>query len=167
MSENFYQFNINQLNGEEISLSEFKGKVVLIVNTASNCGLTYHYTGLEKLYQEYKDNGLVVIGFPCNQFGKQEPGTSEEIQDFCNTNYNVTFPLSEKIEVNGSDVHPLYKYLKNELKGKLNNNIKWNFTKFLIDRNGVPFKRFSSTAEPEDITPFIDVGDNYTNKLTN
>ena len=156
MSENFYQFNINQLNGEEISLSEFKGKVVLIVNTASNCGLTYHYTGLEKLYQEYKDNGLVIIGFPCNQFGKQEPGTSEEIQDFCITNYNVTFPLSEKIEVNGSDVHPLYKYLKNELKGKLNNSIKWNFTKFLIDRNGVPLKRFSSTVEPEDITPFID-----------
>jgi len=156
MSENFYQFNINQLNGEEISLSEFKGKVVLIVNTASNCGLTYHYTGLEKLYQEYKDNGLVIIGFPCNQFGKQEPGTSEEIQDFCSTNYNVTFPLSEKIEVNGSDVHPLYKYLKNELKGKLNNSIKWNFTKFLIDRNGVPFKRFSSIVEPEDITPFID-----------
>ena len=147
---------MNQLNGEEISLSEFKGKVVLIVNTASNCGLTYHYTGLEKLYQKYKDNGLVIIGFPCNQFGKQEPGTSEEIQDFCSTNYNVTFPLSEKIEVNGSDVHPLYKYLKNELKGKLNNSIKWNFTKFLIDRNGVPFKRFSSTVEPEDIAPFID-----------
>jgi glutathione peroxidase len=129
MSEKFYQFNINQLNGEEISLSEFKGKVVLIVNTASNCGLTYHYTGLEKLYQEYKDNGLVILGFPCNQFGKQEPGTSEEIQDFCSTNYNVTFPL---------------------------NSIKWNFTKFLIDRNGVPFKRFSSTVEPKDITPFID-----------
>ena len=156
MNQQFYQFNINQINGEEISLSEFKGKVVLIVNTASNCGLTYHYTGLEKLYQEYKDNGLVIIGFPCNQFGKQEPGTSEEIQDFCITNYNVTFPLSEKIEVNGSDVHPLYKYLKNELKGKLNNNIKWIFTKFLIDRNGVPFKPFSSTVEPEDITPFID-----------
>jgi glutathione peroxidase len=156
MNEQFYKFNMNQLNGEEISLSEFKGKVVLIVNTASNCGLTYHYTGLEKLYQEYKDNGLVIIGFPCNQFGKQEPGTSEEIQNFCSKNYNVTFPMSEKIEVNGSDVHPLYKYLKKELKGKLNNSIKWNFTKFLIDRNGVPFKRFSSTVEPEDITPFID-----------
>ena len=156
MNEQFYKFNMNQLNGEEISLSEFKGKVVLIVNTASNCGLTYHYTGLEKLYQKYKDNGLVIIGFPCNQFGKQEPGTSEEIQDFCSTNYNVTFTMSQKIEVNGSDVHPLYKYLKNELKGKLNNSIKWNFTKFLIDRNGVPFKRFSSTVEPEDIAPFID-----------
>ena len=156
MSQQFYQFNINQLNGEEISLSEFKGKVVLIVNTASNCGLTYHYTGLEKLYQKYKDNGLVIIGFPCNQFGKQEPGTSEEIQEFCSINYNVTFPLSEKIEVNGSDVHPLYKYLKKELNGKLNNSIKWNFTKFLIDRNGVPFKRFSSTVDPGDITPFID-----------
>ena len=155
MSEEFYQFNINQLNGEEISLSKFKGKVILIVNTASYCGLTYHYTGLEKLYQEYKDNGLVIIGFPCNQFGKQEPGSSEEIVDFCNLNYNVTFPMSKKIKVNGADSHPLYKYLKNKLKGRLNNSIKWNFTKFLIDRNGNPFKRFSSTVEPENIAPFI------------
>jgi glutathione peroxidase len=97
----------------------------------------------------------VIIGFPCNQFGKQEPGTSEEIQSFCDLNYGVTFPLSEKIEVNGSSAHPIYKYLKSVLKGKLNDSIKWNFTKFLIDRNGVPFKRFSSTVEPEDIKPFI------------
>ena len=156
MSEKIYQFNIKQLNDDEISLNKFKGKVILVVNTASKCGLTYHYTGLEKLYQEYKGTGFVIIGFPCNQFGKQEPGTSEEIQDFCSHNYDVTFPLSEKIEVNGPDAHPLYKYLKKELKGKLNDSIKWNFTKFLIDRNGMPLKRFGSTVEPEDIRPFID-----------
>ena len=156
MNNEFYQFKYNQINGEEISLNKFKGKVVLIVNTASNCGLTYHYTGLENLYKEYKDKGLVIIGFPCNQFGKQEPGTSEEIQEFCDLNYNVTFPLSEKIEVNGSGAHPLYKYLKKELEGKLTNGIKWNFTKFLIDRNGVPSKRFGSKVEPEDIKSFVD-----------
>ena len=155
MTENIYQFNICKIDGEQISLNDFEGKVVLVVNTASNCGLTYHYKGLENLYQVYKDDGLVIIGFPCNQFGKQEPGTSEEIQSFCDLNYGVTFPLSEKIEVNGSSAHPIYKYLKSVLKGKLNDSIKWNFTKFLIDRNGVPFKRFSSTVEPEDIKPFI------------
>ena len=155
MTESIYQFNLCKIDGEEISLNDFEGKVVLIVNTASHCGLTYHYKGLESLYQEYKDEGLVIIGFPCNQFGKQEPGSSEEIQSFCDLNYGVTFPLSEKIEVNGSNAHPIYKYLKSVLKGKLNDSIKWNFTKFLIDRNGVPFKRFSSTVEPEDIKPFI------------
>ena len=156
MNKDFYQFSYKQINGEEVSLNEFKGKVILIVNTASNCGLTYHYTGLEKLYKEYKDRGLIIIGFPCNQFGKQEPGTSEEIQDFCDSNYKVTFPLSEKIEVNGNGAHPLYKYLKKELKGKLNDSVKWNFTKFLINKNGEPSQRFSSTVEPEDIKPFID-----------
>ena len=156
MNEEFYKFNYNQINGEEVSLNKFKGKVILIVNTASNCGLTYHYTGLENLYKEYKDKGLVIIGFPCNQFGRQEPGTSEEIQEFCDLNYNVTFPLSEKIEVNGSGAHPLYKYLKKKLVGKLNNNIKWNFTKFLVDKNGNPSKRFASVVDPEDIKSFID-----------
>ena len=150
-----YQFNFKNIVGEDISFKSFEGKVVLIVNTASNCGLTYHYKGLEGLYQEYKDAGLEIIGFPCNQFGKQEPGTSEEIQSFCDLNYGVTFPLSEKIEVNGSNAHPVYKYLKSELKGKLNNSIKWNFTKFLIDRDGMPYKRFSATVEPEDIKPYI------------
>ena len=150
-----YQFNFKNILGEDVSFKSFEGKVVLIVNTASNCGLTYHYKGLEDLYQEYKDTGLEIIGFPCNQFGKQEPGTSEEIQSFCDLNYGVTFPLSEKIEVNGSNAHPIYKYLKSELKGKLNDSIKWNFTKFLIDRDGMPYKRFSATAEPEDIKPYI------------
>ena len=156
MSENIYQFNFSQLDGEEVSLSKFKGKAILVVNTASFCGLTYHYTGLEKLYQEYKEKGLVIIGFPCNQFGKQEPGTSEEINDFCNLNYDVTFPMSTKVDVNGKNAHPLFKYLKSELNGTLTNNVKWNFTKFLINRDGVPFKRFSSTTEPEDISSSID-----------
>ena len=156
MSKNVYQFNFSQLDGEEVSLSKFKGKAILVVNTASFCGLTYHYTGLEKLYKEYKEKGLVIIGFPCNQFGKQEPGTSEEINDFCNLNYDVTFPMSTKVDVNGKNAHPLFKYLKSELKGTLTNNVKWNFTKFLINRDGVPFKRFSSTTEPEDISSSID-----------
>ncbi len=156
MSENIYQFNFSQLDGEEVSLSKFKGQAILVVNTASFCGLTYHYTGLEKLYKEYKEKGLVIIGFPCNQFGKQEPGTSEEINDFCNLNYDVTFPMSTKVDVNGKNAHPLFKYLKSELKGTLTNNVKWNFTKFLINRDGVPFKRFSSTTEPEDISLSID-----------
>ena len=156
MSENIYQFNFSQLDGEEVSLSKFKGKAILVVNTASFCGLTYHYTGLEKLYKEYKEKGLVIIGFPCNQFGKQEPGTSEEINDFCNLNYDITFPMSTKVDVNGKNAHPLFKYLKSELKGTLTNNVKWNFTKFLINRDGVPFKRFSSTTEPEDISSSID-----------
>jgi glutathione peroxidase len=156
MNENAYQFNFSQLDGEEISLSQFKGKAILIVNTASFCGLTYHYSGLEKLYQKYKERGLVIIGFPCNQFGKQEPGTSEEIKDFCNLNYDVTFLMSTKVDVNGKNAHPLFKYLKSELKGKLNDSVKWNFSKFLIDRDGIPFKRFSSTVEPEDISASIE-----------
>jgi len=156
MNENAYQFNFSQLDGEEISLSQFKGKAILIVNTASFCGLTYHYSGLEKLYQKYKERGLVIIGFPCNQFGKQEPGTSEEIKDFCNLNYDVTFLMSTKVDVNGKNAHPLFKYLKSELKGKLNDSIKWNFSKFLIDRDGIPFKRFGSTVEPEDISASIE-----------
>jgi len=137
-------------------LSQFKGKAILIVNTASFCGLTYHYSGLEKLYQKYKERGLVIIGFPCNQFGKQEPGTSEEIKEFCNLNYDVTFLMSTKVDVNGKNAHPLFKYLKSELKGKLNDSVKWNFSKFLIDRDGIPFKRFSSTVEPEDISASIE-----------
>ena len=156
MNENAYQFNFSQLDGEEISLSQFKGKAILIVNTASFCGLTYHYSGLEKLYQKYKERGLVIIGFPCNQFGKQEPGTSEEIKDFCNLNYDVTFLMSTKVDVNGKNAHPLFKYLKSELKGKLTDSVKWNFTKFLINRDGIPLKRFSSTTEPEDISASID-----------
>ena len=153
---NLYQLSFNNIDGEEISFKSYEGKVILIVNTASNCGLTYHYKGLENLYNEFKDDGLEIIGFPCNQFGKQEPGSAKEIKSFCDNNYGVSFQLSEKIEVNGSNAHPAFKYLKSKLKGKLNDSIKWNFTKFLVDRNGVPYKRFSSTVAPEEIKPFIE-----------
>ena len=155
MSEEFYQFKIDLLNGKEIAMADFKGKAVLIVNTASKCGYTYQYQGLEKLYKDYKDSGLVVIGFPCDQFGNQEPGNSKEIQSFCRDNFDVTFPMSKKIKVNGSNADPLYKYLKQKLKGILNNNIKWNFTKFLIGPDGAPIKRFGSKTEPKDIIPFV------------
>ena len=153
---NLYQLSFNNIDGKEISFKSYEGKVILIVNTASNCGLTYHYKGLESLYNEFKDDGLEIIGFPCNQFGKQEPGSAKEIKSFCDHNFNVSFELSEKIDVNGSNAHPAFKYLKSQLKGKLNDSIKWNFTKFLVDRNGMPYKRFSSTVEPEDIKPFIE-----------
>ena len=120
MNKEFYQFRINQLNGKEIAMSDFIGKAILIVNTASKCGYTHQYKGLEKLYKDYKDSGLVVIGFPCDQFGNQEPGNSEEIHSFCSDNYGITFPMSKKIKVNGADSDPLYKYLKQKLKGVLN-----------------------------------------------
>jgi len=155
MNEEFYQFKINQLNGKQIAISDFKDKAILIVNTASKCGYTYQYKGLEKLYKDYKDSGLMVIGFPCDQFGNQEPGNSKEIQSFCRENYDVTFPISRKIEVNGVNTDPLYKYLKKELKGVLNNSIKWNFTKFLIGPDGTPIKRFGSKTEPKDIIPYV------------
>lgn len=150
-----YQYSFKKIDGEEISFNNFKGKAVLIVNTASNCGLTHHYKGLEKLYQQYKNDGLEIIAFPCNQFGRQEPGNAEEIKKFCDLNYGITFHLSEKVDVNGANAHPVFKYLKSELKGKLNDSIKWNFTKFLVDRNGKPFKRFSSTVEPEEMKSSI------------
>ena len=156
MKENVYQFNFNQLDGKEVSLSDFKGKAILVVNTASACGLTYHYTGLEKLYQKYKDEGLVIIGFPCNQFGTQEPGTSEEIQEFCSLNYDVTFPMSAKVKVNGKNEHPLFKYLKSELKGTLTDSVKWNFTKFLINKEGKPIARFAPNTTPEKISKEIE-----------
>ena len=152
--ESIYAIKINSLEGIPIDLNSFKGKKILFVNVASECGFTPQYKELQKLHNLYEES-LVVIGVPCNQFGKQEPGTSEEIQSFCDLNYGVTFPLSEKIEVNGSNAHPIYKYLKSVLKGKLNDSIKWNFTKFLIDRDGTPYKRFSATVEPEDIKPYI------------
>ena len=150
-----YNIKINNLQGKAIDLSAYKNKSLLFVNVASKCGFTPQYKDLEELHQTYQDD-LVVIGVPCNQFGKQEPGTSEEIQEFCSLNYDVTFPLSSKVEVNGKNEHPLFKFLKNKLKGKINNSIKWNFSKFLIDRDGVPFERFSSTVEPEDIASSIE-----------
>ena len=154
--EQVYNFSVSDKDDTKISMDEFKGKVLLIVNTASKCGFTPQYEGLNELHQKYHDRGFSILAFPCNQFGKQEPGTADEIKSFCDLNYGVSFQLSEKIEVNGTNAHPVYQYLKSELKGKLNDSIKWNFTKFLVDSNGVPFKRFSSTVEPEDIKPFID-----------
>ncbi|WP_243298538.1 glutathione peroxidase [Bacillus litorisediminis] len=163
-----YSFQANLTNGSKISLEEFKGKVLLIVNTASQCGLTPQYEGLEKLYQTYKDDGFTVLGFPCNQFGGQEPGTDEEIRNFCTVNYNVTFPLFQKIEVNGEKAHPLFSYLKSKApvdsvqevlsedyqetaRDTLDSSIQWNFTKFLINREGTVLKRFGPATKPEEI----------------
>ncbi len=148
---NIYQFKTKSLQGKEVSLKDYKGKVLLIVNTASKCGFTPQYEGLEKLYKQYKDKGLVILGFPCNQFGSQEPGTSEEISNFCTLNYGVTFPMFMKIEVNGENADPIYKYMKEVLPGTLGNEIKWNFTKFLFDRHGNPVERYASTTKPESI----------------
>jgi len=152
----FYQFKATSLHGKEISMKEYAGKVVLVVNTASKCGFTPQYEGLEKLYKEYKDKGLVILGFPCNQFGDQEPGSAEEISKFCTLNYSVNFPMFMKIEVNGEKADPLYKFLKVELPGTFGNEIKWNFTKFLLDRKGKPVKRYGSVVKPEEITKDIE-----------
>lgn len=152
---NFYSFSANRINGQASSMEEYKGKVVLVVNTASKCGLTPQYEGLEKLYQDYKDQGLVILGFPCNQFAGQEPGDADQIQEFCQVNYGVSFPMFEKIDVNGSNAHPLFKFLKKEQGGFLFDDIKWNFTKFLIDQNGNPVERFAPTVLPKDIEPSL------------
>ncbi|MCT4664635.1 MAG: glutathione peroxidase [Flavobacteriales bacterium] len=151
MKATFYDFEAKLLTGKTVSMEQYKGKTILVVNTASKCGLTPQYEGLEALYQKYKDQNFVILGFPCNQFGSQEPGNSEDIQEFCSINYGVSFPIFEKIDVNGDQAHPIFKYLKKELKGFLVNKIKWNFTKFVIDKNGVPVKRFASITKPENI----------------
>jgi glutathione peroxidase len=157
MNSNFHQFKATSLQNKEIDMKNYKGKVVLVVNTASKCGLTPQYEGLEKLYKDYKDRGLVILGFPCNQFGKQEPGGAKEITEGCLINYGVTFPMFSKIEVNGDNAHPIYKYLKSELKGIFGNRIKWNFTKFLIDKDGTPYKRFSPTTTPDKLRSYIEI----------
>ena len=151
MSKNVYEFNYNQLDGKEVSLSKFKGKVILIVNTASFCGLTYHYTGLEELYQKYKERGLVIIGFPCNQFAGQEPESNASMVESCQINHGVTFQLTEKINVNGPQTHPVFDFLKKEKGGYLISTIKWNFTKFLLDKHGSVVKRYSPTTTPDKI----------------
>lgn len=155
MSNEFYQLSANTPAGQRVEMSAFEGKVILIVNTATQCGLTPQFEGLEKLYQEYKDKGLVILGFPCNQFGSQEPLTDEEMEQTCKVNHGVTFPLFEKSDVNGKETNPVFKYLKNKLGGLFGNRIKWNFTKFLVDANGKPFKRFSPVTKPEQIEPHI------------
>jgi len=155
-----YQFSAVRFEGTQQSLQDFRGQVLLIVNTASKCGFTPQYAGLERLYQTYKDRGLVVLGFPCNQFGQQEPGSEAEIGAFCQKNYGVTFPIFAKIDVNGENAHPLYQFLKRNKPGLLpfflHGNIRWNFTKFLVDRNGQVVARFGSVASPTSIAPHIE-----------
>lgn len=156
MNEQFYQFEAKSLQGKDIKMEAFKGKTVLVVNTASKCGLTPQFEGLEKLYQDYKDKGLVILGFPCNQFANQEPGDEKSISEGCMINYGVSFPMFSKIDVNGDTAHPMYKYLKKELGGTFGSNIKWNFTKFLIDTEGNPVKRFAPTTKPEKIEKYLE-----------
>ena len=147
--EAIYDYKARSLQGNEVDMAEFKGKVVVIVNTASKCGFTPQYAGLEKLYQQYKDQGLVILGFPCNQFGKQEPGSAKDIEQGCLINYGVSFRMFEKIEVNGEHTHPLYRFLKEQQSGLFGSRIKWNFTKFLVDKNGKVVKRFAPITKPE------------------
>ena len=157
MSSDLYDIEVQRLNGGSTTIGEYAGKVLLIVNTASACGLTPHYAGLEKLYQDYAARGLVVLGFPCNQFGAQEPGSAEEIGAFCEKNYGVSFPMFAKVEVNGDDAHPLYKYLKQHARGVLGTEaIKWNFTKFLVDREGLAVERFAPTTAQADMVKDIE-----------
>ncbi|WP_127021538.1 glutathione peroxidase [Flagellimonas beolgyonensis] len=151
----FYDIEAERLDGTVESMSTYKGKTVIVVNTASKCGLTPQYEGLEKLYDIYKNQGLVILGFPCNQFGNQEPGNAEEIEEFCQLNYGVSFPMFAKIEVNGKNTHPIFKYLKSELGGFLGSDIKWNFTKFIIDKTGKPVKRFAPITTPESMEDYI------------
>jgi glutathione peroxidase len=151
-----YDFSAKTLQGKDVSLSEYRGKPLLIVNTASKCGFTPQYEGLEKLYKAHQDKGLAVLGFPCNQFGAQEPGNEEEIGAFCQANYGVSFPMFAKIDVNGANTHPLYDYLKGEKAGILGSKrIKWNFTKFLVNREGKVVGRFAPTTKPADIEQAI------------
>jgi glutathione peroxidase len=152
-----YNIEVQTISGETKSLSEYKGKVLLIVNTASACGLTPHYKGLQSLYEHYQDKGLVVLGFPCNQFGGQEPGTNEEIQSFCELNYKVTFPLFDKIDVKGENAHPLYTYLLSHTPETYRTGeIEWNFVKFLVDASGIVVKQYSASTDPATIAPDIE-----------
>jgi glutathione peroxidase len=147
-----YDFKAQDIDGKEVSLDAYRGKALLVVNVASKCGFTPQYTGLEAMYRKHKDEGLEVLGFPCDQFGHQEPGDAEEIKNFCSLTYDVTFPMFSKIDVNGSGAHPLWKWLKEQKSGFLGlDGIKWNFTKFLIDRSGQVVKRYAPTDTPEKI----------------
>lgn len=143
-----YDYKVRDIRGQEVSLEEYKGKVLLIVNTASKCGFTKQYAGLQALYEKYRERGLEILAFPCNQFGHQEPGDDAAIKNFCTDTFGVTFPVMAKIEVNGEGAHPLYKELKKSQGGLLGNEIKWNFTKFLVDREGRVVDRFAPQKEP-------------------
>lgn len=147
----FYDIKVKNAKEELVSMEEYKGKVLLIVNTATGCGFTPQYEGLQKLYDKYKDKGFEVLDFPCNQFGKQAPGSNKEIHEFCTLKYNTTFPLFSKIDVNGINADPLFQYLKENSKSILGKQIKWNFTKFLVDKNGKVINRFAPTVEPEKL----------------
>ncbi|GAB5378894.1 MAG: glutathione peroxidase [Aliiglaciecola sp.] len=157
MSTSIYDFEMPLNNGQTKSLADYKDKVILIVNTASKCGFTPQYTGLQSVYDEYKDKGLVVLGFPCDQFGHQEPGDDGEIEQFCSLNFNVDFPLFKKSEVNGKNASPLYNFLKDQAPGLLGSkSIKWNFTKFLIARDGTVVGRYAPNTKPEDMAKDIE-----------
>ncbi|MGI2260635.1 glutathione peroxidase [Shewanella sp. GXUN23E] len=152
-----YDFNVTTISGDPRSLGEYRGKVMLIVNTASKCGLTPQFRGLEDLYQQYKEQGLVILGFPCNQFANQDPGSESDIAQFCQLNYGVSFPMFAKIEVNGENAHPLYQYLKQAAPGLMGSkSIKWNFTKFLIGPDGQQIKRYAPTETPDKLTGAIE-----------
>lgn len=151
-----YRFSARTITGEEKSLSDYEGRVLLIVNTASRCGFTPQYRELQELYETYRDRGLEILAFPCNQFANQEPGSEEEIQKFCETQYNVTFPLFSKVKVKGPDAHPLFKYLTESAPGMLGKEIKWNFTKFLVNRRGEVVKRYAPQTSPRRIARDIE-----------
>jgi len=152
-----YDFQATSITGQPVSLSEFRGKPLLIVNTASKCGFTPQFDGLEQLWKTYGPRGLVIVGFPCNQFGSQDPGSESEIASFCQLNYGVSFPMMAKVDVNGSDAHPLYKWLTEEAPGILGTKaIKWNFTKFLVGRDGQVIKRYAPTDKPKDLAGDIE-----------
>ncbi len=158
MAGTVYEFSAERLDGQSVSLEEFRGRVLLIVNTASKCGFTPQYAGLEELYGRYRGRGFEVLGFPCNQFGAQEPGTAQEIGVFCERNYGVSFPMFSKIDVNGPTAHPLYRFLKRSKRGLLGSErIKWNFTKFLIDRQGRVVARFAPSNKPQDLAGRIEL----------
>lgn len=152
---NFYDFEAEDAKGKLIKMDTYKGELVLVVNVASHCGFTKQYEGLEKLYKDYKDKGFIILAFPCNQFAGQEAGDMDEIVSFCKLNFGVTFPIFNKIKVNGKEAHPIFNYLKNAFSDILGPRIKWNFTKFLVDRTGNPIKRFSPTDTPEIIEKYL------------
>lgn len=156
MTNTIYDFSLPTSDQGEQSLADFKGKVILIVNTASQCGFTPQYEGLQTLHDKYHENGLVVVAVPCNQFGAQEPGSNETIQEFCQLNYGLSFPVMGKIDVNGVDQHPLYKYLTTQAKGLITDSIKWNFTKFLVDKEGTVVERFAPITKPDAIERHIE-----------
>jgi len=156
MSKTIYDFDVIDINGEKQSLKKYEGKTLLIVNVASKCGFTSQYTELEQVYKEYKDSGLEILAFPCNQFGAQEPGDAEEIKSFCSLTYPISFPLMAKIDVNGDEAAPVFTYLKESLPGLLGSKaVKWNFTKFLVDKNGKPVERYAPTDKPLQIAKDI------------